>query len=1054
MSTQDKNNQVDGAVRFMQYKDFAPSVQKLMSKGGKYQNAAKAALSAFGKASSGTAVTVEQVFSGIPLTNYGESRIEHCRKYDLTGYSRLVTVYSNGICMFLFAGDHEAADKWLDSNRGLNFIAHEVGGSQEIRPVFVSDTSIGKQRVIASNTDWLQSEPLLDLLPQARRDRLLDGLDQDVSILLGSIYSYTSEDEIQTAVMRLSCADQAYAILDVLLLLRSGDRVAAFNRIDLYTDKAKVVSELSPAEVQSIVSSESAVLASDVDPILFEHFVRTASFKDWMLYMHPAQRAIVEKDYPGPVRLAGVSGSGKTAVVIHRAMRLAKSSPSARVLVLTLNHALAKLIQELVRASLPEADRLGNLTITSVFELCSSKLKELEPHKKNYFDIRTSVPNKYVEAEHIDDIWQEYFTCGTNNKDADVMFDVVRTLLVRSVYPQEYLRQEFNYIRSAFASSEREHYLSMERVGRAIPLERRYREMVLAGLEGWERKMGIVGAIDDLGVTNTLYKHLNSLVAEFDHVLVDEVQDLGTLELRIIRSLTKTGANDLFLAGDAVQAVHTKFSDVKAAGIDLPAARWIHLRRNYRNSRQILTAAYAVLESNLQRVPPALNDMEVLEPEYANFSSAKPLLLQVSTIADELTYALGYCQQADSMQGVDSKACIAICGMTQKSVEELGRDLGIEVLSDATVLTDSRLFMSDLEQTKGFEFDLMLVINCAEYVIPQQHIPERESFRELCKLYVAMTRAKRELVVSYSGNLSPFLVGVENHFSVGRWEEHEVFPAEVTVRGGSSQQRKEVVPEKWIVTGREFLRTRDAVGLSSAAQEAILASVTGRSRSGREAGRTKEFEWKSFDGFFRAMTVDPRARTSVVSKEVWDELESRYKSNPLGLIPVASKPLLEHKQESSPLPATDVLGGVENQVSLMNRKIEVFRHCNARNYQGETLIAYLLATLMVASSTDRVSSLQVGDPMRRDLLEYLLPKHIILHWQSKGWLREMRMDPGHLVLTKIGLDVCRGWIGLGKWRPQGGTQPLPEPRIESFRATIVRGPNLIESEQFERKVFV
>ena len=106
-------------------------------------------------------------------------------------------------------------------------------------------------------------------------------------------------------------------------------------------------------------------------------------------------------------------------------MRLAKSKPSAQVLVLTLNHALAKLIQELVHASLFPAEKLENLTIKSVFELCADKLKSLEPERKNYYGIRTEVPNKYVEAEHIDDIWKEYFTCDANNMDADIMFEVL-----------------------------------------------------------------------------------------------------------------------------------------------------------------------------------------------------------------------------------------------------------------------------------------------------------------------------------------------------------------------------------------------------------------------------------------------------------------------------------------------------------------------------------------------------------------------------------------------------------------------------------------------------
>ncbi|RYH00113.1 MAG: hypothetical protein EON58_01440 [Alphaproteobacteria bacterium] len=1052
MSAPARENKKGPVTQFLQYKDFAASLQSLMSKGGKFQKAGTTVLSILGKVSSGTAKTVDEAFAGVTLTNHGESRIAHCRKYDLTGYARLVTAFSNGVCMFLFAGDHDATDKWLDGNRGLDFIAHEVNGRQEIRQVFISDQAPGKQGIIASSTDWLQSEPLLELLPLERRQKLLDGIPEQVLLTLSSIYSYTEEDDILGALGRVPNQAQADSILDVMLLLRSGNRVAAHNRIDLYIDQAKPVSELSQAEVQSIVSSETAVLTSDVDPVLFEHFVRTASFKDWMLYLHPSQRAIVDKDYAGPVRLAGVSGSGKTAVVIHRAMRLARANPSARVLVLTLNHALAKLIQELVRSSLASSQRLDNLTITSVFELCNQQLKLLEPDKKDYYRTRT-VPSKYVEAEHIDDIWKEYFTCETNNKEADVMFDVVRTLLVRNIHPQEYLRQEFNYIRSAFAKSERNRYLEMDRVGRAIPLERRYREMVQAGLEGWERKMGVVGAVDDLGVTEALYKHFASLGADFDHVLVDEVQDLGTLELRIIRALTKQGPNDLFLAGDAVQAVHTKFCDVKAAGIDLPPARWIRLRQNYRNSRQILTAAYAVLQSNLERVPPALSDLEVLVPEFANFSSAKPLLLKVNSVEDELTYALGYCKQSDNMLGSDSKACIAICGMTQKAVEELGKDLGIDVLSDSTDLSGARLFISDLEQTKGFEFDLMFVINCAYGVIPQSHLPERESFRELCKLYVAMTRAKRELVMSYTGSSSTFLVGAEEHFSVGSWGEHEVVPAEVTVRSQAGLKRDDQPHEKWLTTGRDFLKTRDAVGLTVAAQDAILAAVTGRSLVRREAGRPKEVEWPHFDAFFRTMASDPRARINIVSKEVWEELESNFRSS----LPAPASEVAAPKPSADPRPVSRrpvaSSDGSNETAQEIKKTFTVFFNRSAKGYQGETLITYLLAVMMVATNSDRIAELQVGVPIRRDLLEYLLPKHIITHWQSKGWLRELRTDPTRLVLTKSGVDVCRGWIGLGPWRPQQGAGPLSEQRIESFRGTILRGPELRESDQFERKSF-
>src|SRR5207248_2646946 len=77
----------------------------------------------------------------------------------------------------------------------------------------------------------------------------------------------------------------------------------------------------------------------------------TASYQKWMLYLHPTQRQHVDRDFPGPARLAGVSGSGKTSVLIHRALRLADRYQGEPVLILTLNSALARLIDRLVDAA-------------------------------------------------------------------------------------------------------------------------------------------------------------------------------------------------------------------------------------------------------------------------------------------------------------------------------------------------------------------------------------------------------------------------------------------------------------------------------------------------------------------------------------------------------------------------------------------------------------------------------------------------------------------------------------------------------------------------------
>src|ERR1700687_1954671 len=64
-------------------------------------------------------------------------------------------------------------------------------------------------------------------------------------------------------------------------------------------------------------------------------------WEQWGVFLHPSQRALVERSFSGPARVAGSAGTGKTIVAIHRAVRLARDKPSARILLARLFTALA-----------------------------------------------------------------------------------------------------------------------------------------------------------------------------------------------------------------------------------------------------------------------------------------------------------------------------------------------------------------------------------------------------------------------------------------------------------------------------------------------------------------------------------------------------------------------------------------------------------------------------------------------------------------------------------------------------------------------------------------
>ncbi len=990
-------------IEFIQGADFTASLKKLYQKGGQYQKAGERVFQAWGKARIGES-TFASVFDGLTLTTRGESRIMHCRKFDLTGYARLVTAYSNNLCIFLFAGDHETVDNWLDTNKGLDFIAREQDGGFSVAPVYVSDRQEGRKGLVHSEIDWMSSGPVIDQLPGRYRTRLLVGLNEEVLTHIHHVESDTSEDFILEIASKIEHQNQADAVLDVLLALRSGDLVRAKSRIDLMDNEARKVETLTNAETEKIVSGDATVRVQDIDPILFEHFVKTADFKQWMLYLHPRQREFVDRDFPGPTRLAGVSGSGKTCVVIHRALRLARVAPEKQVLVLTLNEALARLIDELIDAECGPA-RPKNLRVKSVFALCREKLITLDPGKRDYYGKRIVQRNEFAAAEHIDDIWEEYFHCQANNQDADVMFDVVRTLLARGVLPQDYLRQELDYARSAFGPGERDAYLGMDRVGRVIGLEGRYREAVLRGLAGWEKKMAAVGAIDDGGIVTALSPHLEALQPEFDHVLVDEVQDLGTLELRIVRRLTREGENDLFLCGDAAQTVHTKYLHMKDAGVDLPSQRWIRLNQNYRNSRQILTAAYEVLTRSFGKIPTGTVDLEILQPEFANFSSAKPLLLRARSISEELSFALAYAR--DNLQGMPShKICIAVCGYSQPAIEQMATSLGLSALCGTTDVSAQSLFVSDLEQTKGFEFDLMIVLNCRDGVIPHPNLPEHESYRELCKLYVALTRAKKELVVSYHSTLSNFIASAEDCFNPASWYEHGNQGGDLTAFVWPSPSLRQVGNiSNWSVSGKEFLRMREAVGLTASAQDQILQRVTGIVRTEARAGgggRTKQIEWKEFGSFFQDME-SPLSRAGILSNEAWDELKARLESQ-----------IMTHGPDSvGAEQATASAGNATNASSPAtvgtgpSPRMMLFRHEDVLTFPEQQRRAHILASMCVAQGVSGAIELGMARPMPYPILSFLIPRQEIATWLQTQYLRVMRNDPNAMALTKAGLDECK-----------------------------------------------
>lgn len=825
-------------IRYVEHRDFRENIQRLTKAGGPYQKAADLIKVLFANIHLGE----RNPFQHLKTTNHGETRLSKCVKYDLSGACRLITIQDNNIVFLLFAGNHNDADKWLDRHKDIQFSV-DKNGTVELVP---QSASLANAITFENANSW-HLEKLYKLInPSTLFDRILENVSRSISRKLEEITGAHSEEEILSIAKEINEANISEALYDTFVLLKADKIKDAHNRLKLALGDVSNLENLSTPEIKTVKFGDS-LIEFRPDDIEFlaraDQIMKGGNYKSWMLFMHPEQEKIATANLNGPAKLVGVSGSGKTCVVVRRAIWLAFQNPNEKILVLTLNRPLSTLTHDLIKASAP-AELLQNIEVLPFFKICQNLLATFEPENIKIHDDRA-----WKSGEHIDEVWTEFYRCEVNNSDASVLLPLHFSLISRGINSEHYIREEFDWIRSSFPKSRREEYLKIEREGRVIPFDADARSRILKALDFWETKMKAIGVCDYLGLATELYKHKEKIKSEYRSIIVDECQDFGTIELEIIRSLTPKNTNDIFLCGDPAQRVHTKRQSIKAAGIDTHASRSMALNKNYRNTRDILQAAFHILNQNLHLEHLSLEDFEFLDPELADRSGNTPLILKAPSLEQEFRYTLNYIEQAIN-ENPGTKGCISYCGYSNYEIETLAKQIKIPVLDGSVNIDENDIFLSDLEQTKGFEFDYMAILNCTQHALPDPAAPKEEQFRDISKFYVAMTRTKQQLILSFHDTKSDLLANSESHFLEDDWaswletcaKDCELAPLRLESSRGEGTDRSTNL------SGLRFIYHSDAIGLSTRAIDAITRLVDGVGlRDNRGPKKWKTVETMLFD---------------------------------------------------------------------------------------------------------------------------------------------------------------------------------------------------------------
>ncbi len=461
-------------------------------------------------------------------------------------------------------------------------------------------------------------------------------------------------------------------------------------------------------------------------------------WEKWTVFLHPAQRQLVEREYNGPARVSGSAGTGKTIVALHRAVHLARTHPESRVLLATFSDALATALR--VRL----ARLIGN----------EPKIAER------------------LEVQSMSGIGRRLYAARVGRLDLAADEDV-RTLLDRAAagveghrFSPHFLWTEWSTVVDAWQLDAWEAYRDVPRLGRKTRLAEKQREVL------WSIFSRVRSALADEGrlTEPAMFTRLAAQMAQaahppFDFCVIDEAQDIGVAGLRVLAALGGGRPNGLFFAGDLGQRIFQTPFSWRSLGVDV-RGRSHTLRINYRTSHQIRRQADRLL-------PPELADVdgnaEKRGATVSVFNGPAPELRTFDSPEEETEDIAGWLR-ARQGEGYGPQAI----GVFVRSEAQVERALSaVRAAGFAAVRLDvgsggvsGSVAVGTMHLAKGLEFRAVVVAACDDEVIPLQgrieHVADEADLEEVYSterhlLYVACTRARDRLLVTGVEPASEFL---------------------------------------------------------------------------------------------------------------------------------------------------------------------------------------------------------------------------------------------------------------------------------------------------------
>ncbi|MFF7276203.1 UvrD-helicase domain-containing protein [Streptomyces griseorubiginosus] len=464
-------------------------------------------------------------------------------------------------------------------------------------------------------------------------------------------------------------------------------------------------------------------------------------FAAWRVFLHPSQRRVAYRvSYGGPVQVTGGPGTGKTVAALHRVKHLLTRSQDTRVLLTTFTNALAASLRENLAILLDDDQSLLNrVEVTTVNAYAHGIVTRL--------DRRAPSPISDREERQM---WQR----------------VVKKLGLP--WTEQFLAQEYRHVILAQDLRTLDDYRAASRRGRGSALSPTRREQLWPAVELFESTLREQKATTHLKVCARAADLLAASSPTHDHVVVDEAQDLHPAQWRVLRGAVTAGGDDLFITGDPHQRIYDSKVSLGSLGISV-TGRTHRLRINYRSTEEILAWSTGIL------TPVSVDD---LGGEGSDTLAGYRSLLHgrtphVNGYGSEQAEIAALVERVENWiaQGIRSSE-IGVCArfnvLLDKAYDKLvAAGVPVVRVRDNPRPDTDGVRLATMHAMKGLEFRCVAVVGATASALPftrevtpasvdpLQH--DSDLLRERCLLFVACTRAREALAVSWSGSASPFV---------------------------------------------------------------------------------------------------------------------------------------------------------------------------------------------------------------------------------------------------------------------------------------------------------